>query len=50
MATRNYTYYDFTRSLCSACLERVDAKIVFQDDNVFMLKNLKNLFVESVSI
>ena len=39
MATRNYTYYDFTLSLCSACLERVDAKIVFQDDNVFMLKN-----------
>ena len=39
MATRNYTYYDFTLSLCSACLERVNAKIVFQDDNVFMLKN-----------
>jgi len=39
MATRNYTYYDFTLSLCSTCLERVDAKIVFQDDRVFMLKN-----------
>jgi uncharacterized radical SAM superfamily Fe-S cluster-containing enzyme len=25
--------------MCSTCLERVDAKIVFQDDNVFMLKN-----------
>ncbi|SVD24425.1 uncharacterized protein METZ01_LOCUS377279, partial [marine metagenome] len=23
MATQNYTYYDFTLSLCSACLERV---------------------------
>ena len=39
MSARNYTYYDFTQSMCSACLERVDAKIVFQDDNVFMLKN-----------
>ena len=39
MSARNYTYYDFTQSMCSTCLERVDAKIVFQDDNVFMLKN-----------
>ncbi|WP_299213570.1 radical SAM protein [uncultured Aquimarina sp.] len=38
MPTRNYTYYDFTLSLCPTCLKRIDAKIVFEDDKVFMLK------------
>jgi 7,8-dihydro-6-hydroxymethylpterin dimethyltransferase len=36
--TRKYTYYDFTLSLCPECLKRVDAKIVFEDDKVYMLK------------
>jgi uncharacterized radical SAM superfamily Fe-S cluster-containing enzyme len=39
MPERPYTYYDFTLSLCPDCLRRVDAKIVFENDNVFMLKN-----------
>ncbi len=39
MPERPYTYYDFTISLCTECLRRVDAKIVFENDNVFMLKN-----------
>ena len=38
MPTRKYTYYDFTLSLCPQCLKRVDAKIVFEDDRVYMLK------------
>jgi 7,8-dihydro-6-hydroxymethylpterin dimethyltransferase len=38
MPERPYTYYDFTLSLCPECLKRVDAKIVFEDDRVFMLK------------
>ena len=38
MPTRNYTYYDFTLSLCPTCLKRIDAKIVFEEDKVFMLK------------
>lgn len=38
MPTRKYTYYDFTLSLCHECLKRVDAKIVFEDDKVYMLK------------
>lgn len=38
MPERDYTYYDFTVSLCHECLRRVDAKIVFQNDNVYMLK------------
>ncbi|MEO7445711.1 MAG: radical SAM protein [Ferruginibacter sp.] len=41
MPERPYTYYDFTLSLCPECLKRVDAKIVFEDNNVFMLKNCK---------
>ncbi|MBT1689474.1 radical SAM protein [Dawidia soli] len=38
MPTRKYTYYDFTLSLCPTCLKRVDAKIVFEDNKVYMLK------------
>ena len=36
---RPYIYYDFTLSLCSTCLRRVDAKIIFEDEKVFMLKS-----------
>lgn len=35
---RPYQYYDSTISICSTCLARVDAKIVFQDGCVWMLK------------
>ena len=35
---RPYQYYDSTISICSTCLTRVDAKIVFQDGCVWMLK------------
>jgi uncharacterized radical SAM superfamily Fe-S cluster-containing enzyme len=38
MPVRKYTYYDFTLSLCPECLKRIDAKIVFEEDNVYMLK------------
>ncbi|WP_417445116.1 radical SAM protein [Joostella sp.] len=41
MPTRKYTYYDFTLSLCPECLKRVDAKIVFEDENVYMLKRCR---------
>lgn len=41
MPVRKYTYYDFTLSLCPECLKRVDAKIVFEKDNVYMLKRCK---------
>jgi len=39
MPVRNYTYYDYTLSLCPTCLKRIDAKIVFKDEKVYMLKN-----------
>jgi 7,8-dihydro-6-hydroxymethylpterin dimethyltransferase len=35
---RPYTYYDFTLSLCTRCLRRVEAKVVLQDGNVYLLK------------
>ncbi|MFI2744289.1 radical SAM protein [Zhouia sp. PK063] len=38
MPTRKYTYYDYTISLCPECLKRIDAKIVFENNNVYMLK------------
>ncbi len=38
MPERPYIYYDFTISLCSTCLRRIDAKIVFEDGKVYMLK------------
>jgi len=41
MPVRNYNYYDFTLSLCPECLKRVDAKIIFEDEKVFMLKRCK---------
>lgn len=36
--TRDYIFYDTAVSLCSTCYRRVDAKIVFENGNVFMLK------------
>ncbi len=38
MPESKYVYYDFTLSLCPTCLRRVEAKIVFEGDKVFMLK------------
>lgn len=35
---RPYKYYDATTSICAACLRRVDAKIVFYQGAVWMLK------------
>jgi uncharacterized radical SAM superfamily Fe-S cluster-containing enzyme len=50
MPERNYTYYDFTISLCSKCLRRVEAKIIFQNDNVYMLKRCPEHGTEKVLI
>lgn len=50
MPERPYIYYDFTLSICSTCLRRVDAKIVFEDSNVYMLKTCKEHGFEKVLI
>ena len=36
--TRDYIFYDTAVSICTTCFRRVDAKIVFEDGKVFMLK------------
>ena len=38
MGVRPYLFYDVAISICSTCFRRVDAKIVFQDGSVFMIK------------
>jgi 7,8-dihydro-6-hydroxymethylpterin dimethyltransferase len=50
MPERPYTYYDFTLSICSTCLRRVDAKIVFENGNVYMLKTCNQHGFEKVLI
>ena len=35
---RPYLFYDVAISICSTCYRRVDAKIVFENDKVWMLK------------
>lgn len=36
--SRDYLFYDFTISLCSECLRRVEAKVIFQNDKVYLTK------------
>ena len=47
---RPYEFYDIAVSLCSKCLRRVDAKIVFQDGCVWMLKRCSHHGPERVLI
>jgi 7,8-dihydro-6-hydroxymethylpterin dimethyltransferase len=49
-AERPYTYFDFTLSLCSQCLRRVDTKIVFEGNLVYMLKRCPEHGPEKVLI
>jgi 7,8-dihydro-6-hydroxymethylpterin dimethyltransferase len=35
---RPYLFYDVAISICSTCLRKAEAKIIFQDGNVFLLK------------
>jgi 7,8-dihydro-6-hydroxymethylpterin dimethyltransferase len=36
--TRPYLFYDVALSICSTCYRKVEAKTVFQDDSVYLLK------------
>lgn len=38
MPNRPYTYYDLTISICTKCLRKVEAKIIFENGNVYMVK------------
>jgi uncharacterized radical SAM superfamily Fe-S cluster-containing enzyme len=39
MPTRPYLFYALTNSVCSKCLTKVEAKIIFQDGNVYLVKH-----------
>ncbi len=39
MPTRNYLFYALTNSVCSQCLVKVEAKIIFQDNCVYLVKH-----------
>jgi len=38
MSDRPYLFYELTNSLCSTCLRKVEAKVVIQDDCVYLHK------------
>src|SRR5688572_7197378 len=38
MSDRPYLFYELTNSLCAACYRKVEAKVVIQDDRVYMHK------------
>lgn len=48
--TRPYLFYDVALSICSTCYRKVEAKIVFQDNNVFMLKRCPEHGAERVLV
>jgi len=50
MPNRPYTYFDFTQSICAVCLERADAKILFEEGSVYMLKRCGQHGIEKVLI
>lgn len=50
MADRPYIFYELTNSLCSRCLQKVEAKIIFQQGYVYLLKNCLAHGVEKVLI
>lgn len=41
MPSRNYLFYEFTRSLCNTCKSTIDAKILIEDWKVIMQKFCK---------
>lgn len=38
MSDRSYVFYELTNSICAVCLRKLEAKIVFEQGEVFMLK------------
>lgn len=47
---RPYIFYELTNSLCSLCLKKVEAKIIFEDECVYLLKNCLDHGLERVLI
>ena len=47
---RPYLFYELTNSLCSKCLRRVEAKVIFQDGCVYLHKHCPEHKFEKVLI
>ena len=39
MPTRDYLFYALTNSVCSTCLTKLEAKIIFRNGNVYLVKH-----------
>jgi 7,8-dihydro-6-hydroxymethylpterin dimethyltransferase len=50
MPTRDYLFYALTNSVCSQCLTKVEAKIIFRDRCVYMIKHCRTHGREEVLI
>ena len=50
MADRPYLYYELTNSICTTCYRKVEAKIVLQDNRVYMHKRCSQHGFERVLI
>ncbi len=48
--TRPYLFYDVAISICSTCYRKVEAKTIFQDDNVYLVKRCPQHGMERVLI
>ncbi len=47
---RPYIFYDVALTICSTCFRKLEGKIVFQDDKVFLLKRCPQHGAERVLI
>src|SRR5580704_1689973 len=45
---RPYLFYDTATSICSTCLRRAEAKIIFEDGDVFLIKRCSRHGVQKV--
>jgi uncharacterized radical SAM superfamily Fe-S cluster-containing enzyme len=50
MSDRPYLFYELTNSLCSKCLRKVEAKVIIQDDRVYLHKWCQQHRLEKVLI
>ncbi len=50
MADRPYIFFELTNSLCSTCLRKVEAKVIFQEGRVYLVKHCPEHRQEKVLI
>jgi len=50
MPERPYIFFELTNSLCAECLRKVEAKVVIQDQRVYLLKQCSEHGAQKVLI